>query len=40
MTNRQVTSEQIGKFEQYLYLEERSCGTVEKYLRNVRAFAA
>ena len=36
---RKLVSEQITAFEQHLWKEERSPGTVEKYLRDVRAFA-
>ena len=36
---RKLVSEQITAFEQHLWEEERSPGTVEKYLRDVRAFA-
>ena len=35
-----LTAEQITAFERYLKKEERSAGTVEKYLRDVRQFAA
>ena len=35
-----LTSEQIAAFESYLRREERSAGTVDKYLRDVRQFAA
>ena len=34
------TIEQITAFERYLNCEERSRGTVEKYLRDVRQFTA
>lgn len=40
MTKFELTAEQIAAFGQYLRGEERSPGTVEKYLRDVRAFAA
>lgn len=33
-----ITNEIINKFEQYLYEEERSENTIEKYLRDVRYF--
>lgn len=33
-----LTAEQITAFERYLKKEERSAGTVEKYLRDVRQF--
>ena len=35
---RTVTDENIKKFEEYLYAEERSCSTVEKYIRDLRFF--
>ena len=35
---RTVTKENIKKFEEYLYAEERSCSTIEKYIRDVRFF--
>ena len=35
---RTVTKENIKKFEEYLYAEERSCNTIEKYIRDVRFF--
>ena len=34
MTQRDITA-----FARYLHTEERSAGTIEKYLRDVRAFA-
>lgn len=34
-----ISTKQLTAFEQYLHLEERAAGTVEKYLRDVRAFA-
>lgn len=37
---RHIGSEQLTAFEQHLRLEERAPGTIEKYLRDVRAFAA
>jgi integrase/recombinase XerD len=40
MDNRVITMEQMNSFCQYLRQEERSAATVEKYLRNVRQFAA
>lgn len=36
---RKLTAERIAAFEQCLRTEERAPGTVEKYLRDVRAFA-
>lgn len=35
---RTVTDENIKKFEEYLYAEERSCNTIEKYIRDIRFF--
>ena len=40
MTNYKVNMEQISAFGRKLLMEERSAGTIEKYLRDVRAFAA
>lgn len=37
---RQITREQITAFTRHLQSEERAPGTVEKYLRDVRTFAA
>lgn len=34
-----VTDQRIEGFEQYLRHEERACGTIEKYLRDVRKFS-
>ena len=39
MKTKQITAEQIAAFEKHLRQEERSAGTVEKYLRDIRAFA-
>ena len=39
MQNHSLIPEQITAFERYLRTEERSSGTIEKYLRDVRAFA-
>lgn len=39
MNDKQITIEQINDFARYLRLEERSEGTIENYLRHVRAFA-
>ena len=33
-----IISETVKKFEEYLYEEERSDNTVEKYMRDVRFF--
>ena len=40
MPGRILTSEAIGCFKKYLREEEKSENTIEKYLRDVRAFAA
>lgn len=40
MSERKCTQRQIRFFEEYLVREEKSAATVEKYLRDVRAFAA
>ena len=39
MKNHSLIPGQITAFERYLRTEERSSGTIEKYLRDVRAFA-
>lgn len=39
MNHSPLTPKQIKAYGQYLQLEERGRGTVEKYLRDVRAFA-
>lgn len=39
MENDQFTAEHITAYSQYLRTEERSSGTIEKYLRDIRAFA-
>lgn len=38
MTEKLLTEEMIWSFHEYLVLEEKSTATVEKYLRDVRAF--
>ncbi len=40
MNERHLTEEQIRQFELYLCREEKSPVTIEKYLRDVRAFSA
>ena len=40
MKGRVITAKEIAAFKEYLILEERSAATVEKYIRDVRAFAA
>jgi integrase/recombinase XerD len=39
MNGRFITAKMIGKFKEYLISEERSPITVEKYIRDVRAFS-
>lgn len=39
MKNRQLTQQQIRTYAHYLQLEEKSGATMEKYLRDIRAFA-
>lgn len=39
MTEHKLTPEQIAAFERYLQREERAPGTIEKYLRDIRAFS-
>ena len=38
--NRHIDRKQLTAFERHLRLEEREPGTIEKYLRDVRSFAA
>ena len=40
MKGRVITAKEIAMFKEHLILEERSAATVEKYARDVRAFAA
>ena len=40
MEETRITAEQLQRFAHHLRLEERSPGTIENYLRHVRAFAA
>ena len=40
MKGRLVTAKVIAAFREHLIVEERSAATVEKYVRDVRAFAA
>lgn len=40
MKNRKITDKKIQAFKQYLCDDEKSSVTVEKYVRDVRAFAA
>lgn len=37
--DRHITGKQLTSFERHLRLEEREPGTIEKYLRDIRAFA-
>ena len=39
MQERRITENIIASFQKHLILEERSAATVEKYIRDVRAFA-
>lgn len=39
-THNRLTVRQITAFEEYLRTEEREQTTIEKYLRNIRVFAA
>ena len=39
MEQRNITEEQIESYRQYLIRDEKSTATVEKYLRDVRAFS-
>ena len=38
MEKYQLTVEQIASYGQFLYREERSPGTIEKYLRDTNTF--
>lgn len=38
MQERKITNELITEFEMYLYEEERSGNTIEKYMRDIRFF--
>ena len=38
--NRYVTEESLIRFQGFLKQEERSAGTIEKYMRDVKNFAA
>ena len=40
MKGRFLTAAEIAEFKNHLTLEERSAATIEKYIRDVRAFAA
>ena len=40
MKNRQLTQQQIRAYANYLQMEEKSGATMEKYLRDIQAFAS
>lgn len=40
MKGRFITAKKIAEFKEHLILEERSAATVEKYIRDVKAFSA
>lgn len=40
MKGRQITATEIARFKEHLILEERSAATIQKYIRDVKAFAA
>lgn len=40
MEKQIITEKMIDEFKEYLILAERSDATIEKYIRDVRAFAA
>ena len=40
MNGRFITAKMIGEFKEYLISEEKSPSTIEKYIRDVRAFSA
>ena len=40
MDHNTITSDQLMEFQQYLRSEERVSGTIDKYLRDIRSFAA
>ena len=40
MKEKRITAERIAAFSDHLRQAERSAGTIENYLRHVRAFAA
>lgn len=39
MTDRILSAQHLNDFQEYLQREEKSAATVEKYLRDARAFA-
>lgn len=40
MKGRQITATEIARFKEHLILEERSAATIQKYIRDVKVFAA
>ena len=38
--NRYITKESLIQFHRFLQQEERSTGTIEKYMRDVKNFSA
>lgn len=34
-----ITEERISKYKEYLFMEEKSAATIDKYMRDIRAFA-
>ena len=40
MDHQTIQAPQINGFEQFLRAEERVSGTIQKYLRDIRGFAA
>lgn len=40
MKGRQITATEIARFKEHLILEERSAATIQKYIRDVKEFAA
>ena len=39
MKGRLITAKMIAEFKEHLILEERSSATIQKYIRDVKAFA-
>lgn len=40
MEGRVITAKMIAEFKEHLILEERSVATIQKYIRDVKAFTA
>lgn len=40
MEGRVITAKMIAEFKEHLILEERSVATIQKYIRDVKAFMA